>query len=1082
MNPLILNIFPQGGLASSVTTTVWVGVCVTCFFNLRLGWVLSGLVVPGYLVPLLIIKPFAVAVIILEAMVTYFLVWGFSEFFSKAGLWHSFFGRDRFFAFLLVSVVVRLLFDTVLLPLAAENITQRLGIVFDYRNNLHSFGLIVVALMANQFWKPGLRRGLFTSFITILITYLLVRYGLMKFTNFSMGNIVYMYEDMAASMLSSPKAYIILLITSVVASRMNLHYGWDYSGILIPSLLALQWYQPMKLLYSFAETFVILGLASLVLRLPLFKEANVEGARKILLFFNIGFFYKLLTGWLLILYFPEQKITDYYGFGYLLTTLLAIKMHDKEIAVRVTRAVLQTSIVAVFISSIIGFSLTFIPNLFSLNTINDPLPGGMKTNRSNFQALPLIELIKNEKINLFTSYHKNSFISPLPREMEIFAEALKALETFSSTQSQKDLVIGKKLLDRINYSLSLVENHYLFLYEKGPRRGWGSYVINTAPHNGMVMEVPAPLEEWGALESAAWLFTSMQCKAMAVGGTKLSTNDNGASNTLQNPFTLFSTFHRTLGRRNILQIRGHTAKSIRVLSGQRTAPSLGKTPAVDSILWIKGEVPAGLDLTFLKKNIGQFQIQWGDSPFKNILRERSHTGFAELMLNREHARRIMFKAPYSKMDLSVELREESIAGYLQDWILRSKEHIAEKGSGHYQIPTFEELLYFDHEIVTPLLHISKIMYKNGQWTPEGLDELKALNLAAAAIGYEIIRYFHKTSGQDYLILSERDDLPPKRYWGMYIFRLGETADYIIQAPRPLSEKNTFEYAVSLFEQIKAGVLMISTTHPKANQDGSSDIIKLENKKSIFTLTNQVLIREFGPDPLMVVQCRAMGFNPEYALPEADALLSFKSGVKLFDAFDSQTIHLMETLKSKGLRIQLINGSQSTTGYEVGGIPQALYLDQAQNKEFSIIWLSPMIRTYYRQQTDNRLHAAQFESLGIETLEQDLFSIVSRAPKLSADFVPDYMVAMERYLETHDIISFDHLTIQWPQFHYQRIIDLNSKQSFLLIFGRSGRLTAVVNLFPIDERSRFSVLPHSLDQHAISHYITTKIAWLTWKKQ
>lgn len=151
MNPLILNIFPQGGLASSVTTTVWVGVCVTCFFNLRLGWVLSGLVVPGYLVPLLIIKPFAVAVIILEAMVTYFLVWGFSEFFSKAGLWHSFFGRDRFFAFLLVSVVVRLLFDTVLLPLAAENITQRLGIVFDYRNNLHSFGLIVVALMANQF-------------------------------------------------------------------------------------------------------------------------------------------------------------------------------------------------------------------------------------------------------------------------------------------------------------------------------------------------------------------------------------------------------------------------------------------------------------------------------------------------------------------------------------------------------------------------------------------------------------------------------------------------------------------------------------------------------------------------------------------------------------------------------------------------------------------------------------------------------------------------------------------------------------------------------------------------------------------
>ena len=59
-----LAIFPEGGLVSSIITTVWVGVFVLCFFNLRYGWVLSGLVVPGYIVPLLIVKPVAGFVII----------------------------------------------------------------------------------------------------------------------------------------------------------------------------------------------------------------------------------------------------------------------------------------------------------------------------------------------------------------------------------------------------------------------------------------------------------------------------------------------------------------------------------------------------------------------------------------------------------------------------------------------------------------------------------------------------------------------------------------------------------------------------------------------------------------------------------------------------------------------------------------------------------------------------------------------------------------------------------------------------------------------------------------------------------
>jgi Capsule biosynthesis CapC len=152
-----LTIFPDGGLASSVITTVWVGVFVLCFFNLRYGWVLSGLVVPGYLVPLLIVKPVAAAVIIVEAILTYVIVWAFSEKLSR-GRFPALFGRDRFMGLVLASIAVRLSFDGYLLPALADWLLENFDRRFDWSDNLQSFGLVIISLLANQLWKPGLGR------------------------------------------------------------------------------------------------------------------------------------------------------------------------------------------------------------------------------------------------------------------------------------------------------------------------------------------------------------------------------------------------------------------------------------------------------------------------------------------------------------------------------------------------------------------------------------------------------------------------------------------------------------------------------------------------------------------------------------------------------------------------------------------------------------------------------------------------------------------------------------------------------------------------------------------------------------
>ena len=355
---MVLPIFPEGGLSSSVITTVWVGVFIIAFFNLRFGWVLSGLVVPGYVVPLLILRPIAAGVIVVEAVLTYAIVWAFSERIAR-GRFNGLFGRDRFMGLVLASIAVRVTLDGWLLPQLADWLSIHLDRQIDWHSNLQSFGLVVVSLMANQFWKPGLVRGLFAMLVVTGLTWLIVRYGLMEFTNFRLSGVSYVYEGLASSILASPKAYIILVITAFIGSQMNLRYGWDFSGVLIPALIALQWYQPTKILSSFVEAAIIYFLAQLVMKLPLFANTTIEGARKLVLFFNVSFGYKLLLGHILAWLAFDVKTTDFYGFGYLLSTLLAIKAYDKNIFPRVMRSTFEVSLAGAVLGNIVGFLLAF---------------------------------------------------------------------------------------------------------------------------------------------------------------------------------------------------------------------------------------------------------------------------------------------------------------------------------------------------------------------------------------------------------------------------------------------------------------------------------------------------------------------------------------------------------------------------------------------------------------------------------------------------------------------------------------------------------------------------------------------------
>lgn len=368
---MILPIFPEGGLASSVITTVWVGVFVLCFFNLRFGWVLSGLVVPGYIVPLLVVKPVAALVIVVEAVITYLIIYIFSEKLAP-GRWPALFGRDRFMGLILASIAVRLSMDGFILPQVADWLASNFNQQLDWQSDLQSFGLVIISLMANQFWKPGLLRGFFSMVVVTAITWFIIRYGLMEFTNFRLSGVTYMYEGLASSILASPKAYMILVLTALYASHMNVKYGWDFSGILIPALIALQWYQPTKIVSSFAEAILIYFIARQLIKSRWLANVTIEGGTKILLFFNVSFVLKLLVGHLLVWLAWDVKTTDFYGFGYLLSTLLAIKAYDKDIFPRLMRSTLQVSAIGAVLGNLAGLLLAAILPATAAQASDDP--------------------------------------------------------------------------------------------------------------------------------------------------------------------------------------------------------------------------------------------------------------------------------------------------------------------------------------------------------------------------------------------------------------------------------------------------------------------------------------------------------------------------------------------------------------------------------------------------------------------------------------------------------------------------------------------------------------------------------------
>jgi len=524
----VYQVFPAGGLDQSIVLAVLIGVWVTLLFTETLGWVFVGLVVPGYLASVLVVQPTAAAIIVAEGLATYVLARGLAYGLAPTKVWQPFFGRDRFFLIVVASVLIRQHDQLWLLPALSLWLEQQVGAPLPPVREFYSIGLVLVPLTANLLWKPGVMRGMTQLGVVTGVTYLVLTQLLLVYTNLSLSSFELLYEDTAVDFLGNAKAYVLLLTTAAVAARFNLRYGWDFGGILVPALLALLWFTPGELAITLAEALLIWAVVALLLRYTPLGRFNLEGARKVALVFTVS----VVLKWILSLGVATMLVgvrpRDLFGFGYLLSSLLALRMLARKSARKVLLPTLVTALSGWALGSLVGFVLDLLAPV-TATPPEGPEVASQRLLRTPLGALALARVQAELAI---------PNVAALPRGLRVaHAKAWTALAEWSQAERVHGRAVESRLRDAdlVLVPLRLDDgpraSYAVLGAERGGARGQGLAVLWPGA-SGPVIGVPRPVSEAPAAEAAAVLARSLDARAVLVAerdeGPRLAGDDRYA--------------------------------------------------------------------------------------------------------------------------------------------------------------------------------------------------------------------------------------------------------------------------------------------------------------------------------------------------------------------------------------------------------------------------------------------------------------------------------------------------------------------------------------------------------------------------
>lgn len=1050
---LQLTLFPPGALQSSVITTVWVGVCIVVFLNARFGTTVAGLVVPGYLVPLFFVKPISAMVVLFEAYVTYGLAYLLANKLMVKSGYSEMFGRDRFFALILLSVLVRIVLDFYLLPLGVSHFGEYLG-DYDLKNNLQSFGLIIVALIANQMWMGGVAKGTKALFLYLTLTFAVIYWVLIPLTNFNIGGLSYMYEDLATSLLSSPKAYIILLTTAFIASRMNLQFGWEFNGILIPALLALQWYQPEKLLFTFVEAAIILVLGTMVMRIPFLRGVTFEGGRLLLLFFNVGFVYKILLGFALIEFLPTEKISDYYGFGYVVSTLIAVKVYQKRIAVKMAVSTLFTSLAGIAIATVIGFILTFM--------------GDATKQEETFSNRQAIQFSDKNVFELYNQIRPQSLFSernPAPLDINYREDVEAFLTRFQALKNQPaNTLLGELNLQfsDINMDAWYTKDNLLILHKVGV----GFYVLRVSPQSPLVIEIPRARAELGAATLGLAMFEKVQASALFI---DLSYQLQRSGEYIFDSMIeqgLFHTFHQVFSEHNILQLRG----DLKVTEARKRLKD--RSELTQGMVTILREVPNGFPVDLLRNIVPELTYNWQEH-VHNLQWQHDSFGIAELKLNNKEMRSALSRIEvYKSTDSQDSI--ENLEGYLVEWLLERKQAIARKGSEAFIIPSQNELLFWHQDILVPLMTWLK-EYEQSGWTTQSRNELQRLNLQADSVGYEFRILTRPLSGQQFLILQERikleDSDVPLKHWATLVMNLQAKNNDVIKVPNPFFEKTSFEFGSVLFKQMQNRFLLLSGSHPWANPDGSSNVTLAGNTQTLYHIMYMAIAKEFDKQNVLPIQVRGFSYQESRPFPAEHVLVSLWQNINQHQPSDSIN-NLLSVIQRIGLNYRFVDGDFITAPYYLSTNQQIDYLNYLSLSDFVTLWVSPLARDSFKATDAIKVEEQHARLLKIPVYRQDIQSFRLNTQPTTGLVSEKLQAQLLNYAQTRNIHSLKRAYSLPEPLTLAYLLDSSSFQQFILVLDDTSSIVAVVNLNSLNSFEIFSDTPQ-----ALSTFVESRHRWL-----
>ncbi|MFT7518994.1 MAG: hypothetical protein ACI9MC_001130, partial [Kiritimatiellia bacterium] len=104
--------------------------------------------------------------------------------------------------------------------------------------------------------------------------------------------------------------------------------GWNAGGLLVPALLALLILEPIKLSTTFLEIVLLTAIYRGITELPYIRNMELSGSRRLVAMYMMAWALKLSLAWVGLQLELPVAAWDLYGFGYLLSSLVAVRCLD----------------------------------------------------------------------------------------------------------------------------------------------------------------------------------------------------------------------------------------------------------------------------------------------------------------------------------------------------------------------------------------------------------------------------------------------------------------------------------------------------------------------------------------------------------------------------------------------------------------------------------------------------------------------------------------------------------------------------------------------------------------------------------